>query len=195
MDKLITNNRHRRSSADHSSLLAATQSDRARLIYSAAFRRLQQKAQVFSLESNSAVRSRLTHSVEVSHIGRYIVGSIFEKIKESKFIDDDIKEFWISNIMSISTVVETACLMHDIGNPPFGHFGEAAIASWSNSTKIKDSASLSLNKSISAESFDDLLCDIHNFDGNPQGLRVITRLQGDDGYYGLNLTYTQLAVF
>lgn len=195
MDKLLTNNRHRTSSADHSSLLAATQSDRARLIYSAAFRRLQQKAQVFSLESNSAVRSRLTHSVEVSHIGRYIVGAIFEKILKSGFIDDKVKDFWVSNIMSISTVVETACLMHDIGNPPFGHFGEAAIASWSNSIKIKESANLALKMTVSDECFENLLCDIHNFDGNPQGLRVITRLQGDDGYYGLNLTYTQLAVF
>lgn len=195
MDKLITNNRHRKSSVDHTSLLAATQSDRARLIYSAAFRRLQQKAQVFSLESNSSVRSRLTHSVEVSHIGRYIVGAIFEKIMESPYIDNEVKEFWIKNNMSISTVVETACLMHDIGNPPFGHFGEAAISSWSSSKKIRDAVNLSLKKTITDESFDDLLCDIHHFDGNPQGLRVITRLQGDDGFYGLNLTYTQLAVF
>lgn len=82
MINLITNVRHRPSHAEHTSLIAATQSDRARLIYSAAFRRLQQKAQVFSLESNSAVRSRLTHSIEVSHIGRYIVGVIYEKNKE-----------------------------------------------------------------------------------------------------------------
>ncbi|TXU05572.1 dGTPase [Enterobacter hormaechei] len=195
MEKLIKIDRHRPSIAEHNSLLAATQSDRARLIYSAAFRRLQQKAQVFSLESNSAVRSRLTHSVEVSHIGRYIVGAIFEKIKSSKAFDDNIKEFWTENLLAISTVVETACLMHDIGNPPFGHFGEAAISSWSRSEEIKKALNKSLNKVLDVNSYEDLLCDIKNFDGNPQGLRVITKLQGEDGFYGLNLTYTQLAVF
>jgi len=195
MINLITNVRHRPSHAEHTSLIAATQSDRARLIYSAAFRRLQQKAQVFSLESNSAVRSRLTHSIEVSHIGRYIVGVIYEKIKKSESFDNETKQFWIDNNLAVSTVVETACLMHDIGNPPFGHFGEAAISSWGNSEEIKKAINASLTKVMTDKCYSELLCDIHNFDGNPQGLRVITRLQGDDGYYGLNLTYTQLAVF
>ncbi|WP_226093442.1 dGTPase [Dickeya oryzae] len=195
MDKLIKTDRYRKSSADHSSILAATQSDRARLIYSAAFRRLQQKAQVFSLESNSSVRSRLTHSIEVSHIGRYLVASIFEKILAADRIDSSIKNFWMKNNLTISNIVETACLMHDIGNPPFGHFGESAIVKWSKSDEIKKSIRTSINKELNNEEFDDLLCDINNFDGNPQGLRVITRLQGEDGYYGLNLTYTQLAAF
>lgn len=195
MDRLIKNNRHRKSSADHSSLLAATQSDRARLIYSAAFRRLQQKAQVFSLESNSSVRSRLTHSIEVSHIGRYIVGAIFEKIKTNNNFDGKIKECWIEHNLAISNVVETACLMHDIGNPPFGHFGEAAIIRWSKSDAIKKSIKKALVNKPNNQELNDLLHDINNFDGNPQGLRVIARLQGDDGYFGLNLTYTQIAAF
>lgn len=93
MEKLIKIDRHRPSIAEHNSLLAATQSDRARLIYSAAFRRLQQKAQVFSLESNSAVRSRLTHSVEVSHIGRYIVGQFLKKLKAAKRLIIKSKSF------------------------------------------------------------------------------------------------------
>ncbi|HGP0980033.1 TPA: dGTPase [Klebsiella aerogenes] len=195
MNLLIKNDRHRKSSADHNSLLAATQSDRARLIYSAAFRRLQQKAQVFSLESNSSVRSRLTHSIEVSHIGRYLVGAIFEKITESKHFHSDIKDYWIKNNLSISNIVETACLMHDIGNPPFGHFGEAAIINWGKSNEILKAIKEALGSEISEGDVKDLLCDIQNFDGNPQGFRVITRLQGDDGFYGLNLTYTQLSVF
>lgn len=94
MEKLISTSRHRTSSAKHDTILASTQSDRARLIYSAAFRRLQQKAQVFSLESNSAVRSRLTHSIEVSHIGRYIVAAILEEISNSSHLDDEVKYFW-----------------------------------------------------------------------------------------------------
>lgn len=196
MLNLVKNERHRSSSAAHTSLLAATQSDRARLIYSAAFRRLQQKAQVFSLESNSSVRSRLTHSIEVSHIGRYIVGSIFEKIIESKYFNSEIKKYWSENNLSISNIVETACLMHDIGNPPFGHFGEAAIVSWSKSDEIKAALVSALSPEFTDnDSLNGILKDIHHFDGNPQGFRVITRLQGEDGYYGLNLTYTQLAVF
>ncbi|BBV14849.1 dGTPase [Citrobacter portucalensis] len=195
MLKFIKNERHRQSSADHTTLLAATQSDRARLIYSAAFRRLQQKAQVFSLENNSSVRSRLTHSIEVSHIGRYIVGAIFEKITESNNFSDEVKNDWAKYNLAISNIVETACLMHDIGNPPFGHFGEAAIINWSKSDKIKEAINKSLIVKLTDPDLDVLLCDFQNFDGNPQGFRVITRLQGEDGFYGLNLTYTQLVVF
>lgn len=196
MKEIITIVRQRQSIADHSSILASTQSDRARLIYSAAFRRLQQKAQVFSLESNSAVRSRLTHSIEVSHIGRYIVAAICVLIENSHNICEDEKEFWRKESLSISNIVETACLMHDIGNPPFGHFGEAAIVQWATSKETLDALNESLgltneNTSIS----DDLLADFVNFDGNPQGFRILTKLQGEDGFYGLNLTYTQLAVF
>lgn len=203
MQKFISTSRRRRSSAKHASqsdtaiaesLLIATQSDRARLIYSAAFRRLQQKAQVFSLENNSSVRSRLTHSIEVSHIGRYIVAKIREKLTNNKSINKEEKDFWMENNLAISNIVETACLMHDIGNPPFGHFGEAAIIAWSNSDEIHAAIKNSLDIDKEEER-KELLSDFNNFDGNPQGLRVITRLQGDDGYYGLNLTYTQLASF
>lgn len=195
MEKLISTSRHRTSSAKHDTILASTQSDRARLIYSAAFRRLQQKAQVFSLESNSAVRSRLTHSIEVSHIGRYIVATILEKISNSDVLDDDVKIFWQKNSLSISNIVETACLMHDIGNPPFGHFGEAAIVEWSKSGSVERALKISLAETFSRKICNSVLSDFKHFDGNPQGLRIITKLQGDDGYYGLNLTYTQLASF
>ncbi|WP_228014201.1 dGTPase, partial [Vibrio sp. OPT46] len=169
------------------------QSDRARLMYSASFRRLQQKAQVFSLESNSAVRSRLTHSLEVSHIGRYIVASISEKIKDASDISQDQKDYWKDNGIALSNIVETACLMHDIGNPPFGHFGEAAISKWANSQEAINTLSASLG--TTSNEYLRALDDFKFFDGNPQGFRIITKLQGDDGFYGLNLTYVQLAAF
>lgn len=195
MKNIVTIDRHRDSTAEHSSLLASTQSDRARLIYSASFRRLQQKAQVFSLESNSAVRSRLTHSIEVSHIGRYIIAAICEKLEDTESITPEQKEYWQQNSLALSNIVETACLMHDIGNPPFGHFGEAAIAKWASSSEAK--ASLCNALSVDINEYDDFspLEDFEYFDGNPQGFRIITKLQGDDGLYGLNLTYTQLAAF
>ena len=193
MSKYNQTDRHRPSGARHTSFLAATQSDRARLIYSAAFRRLQQKAQVFSLESNSAVRSRLTHSIEVSHIGRYIIAEISEEFKRSKLSDED-KEYWHENSLALSNIVETACLMHDIGNPPFGHFGEAAISQWANSPEAISclSKALEVEEKLVPKS---ALDDFRHFDGNPQGFRIITKLQGEDGFYGLNLTYTQLAAF
>ena len=198
MKDLITKERHRDSSNDvELSLLEETQSDRGRLVYSAPFRRLQQKAQVFSLETNAAVRSRLTHSIEVSHIGRYIVSEILELIKnpENK-LEPSIKNYWNDNNLSISNIVETACLMHDIGNPPFGHFGEAAISEWFSSPavykilkrvlKTKDTKT-KLRKRVN-------LLDFQKFDGNPQGFRIITKLQGDDEF-GINLTYTQLVSY
>ncbi|RPF12753.1 dGTPase [Vibrio crassostreae] len=193
MKNIVNTERHRESTAEHGTLLAATQSDRARLMYSASFRRLQQKAQVFSLESNSAVRSRLTHSLEVSHIGRYIVASISEKIEGADNIDQEQKNYWKDNGIALSNIVETSCLMHDIGNPPFGHFGEAAISKWANSKEAIATLTTSLG-TISEEEHS-ALDDFKFFDGNPQGFRIITKLQGEDGFYGLNLTYAQLAAF
>ncbi|MEZ8154129.1 dGTPase [Vibrio splendidus] len=193
MKNIVNTERHRESTADHGTLLAATQSDRARLMYSASFRRLQQKAQVFSLESNSAVRSRLTHSLEVSHIGRYIVACISEKIAGASNIDQEQKDYWKDNGIALSNIVETACLMHDIGNPPFGHFGEAAISKWAGSKEAVDTLSASLG--TASQENQRALNDFKFFDGNPQGFRIITKLQGDDGFYGLNLTYAQLAAF
>ncbi len=193
MSKFNKTDRHRPSGASHTTFLAATQSDRARLIYSAAFRRLQQKAQVFSLESNSAVRSRLTHSIEVSHIGRYIIAQISEEFKSSTLSEED-KAYWHENGLALSNIVETACLMHDIGNPPFGHFGEAAISQWANSPEAIDCLSKALGGEVESVPQSPLE-DFRHFDGNPQGFRIITKLQGEDGFFGLNLTYTQLAAF
>jgi len=100
--------------------------DRGRVLFSAPFRRLQNKAQVFSLESNAAIRSRLTHSLEVSSIGRFVAQQALKAFSETekKRLGIDDKE------RPILTFVETACLLHDLGNPPFGHFGEIAISDW-----------------------------------------------------------------
>ena len=100
------------------------ESDRGRIINSAAIRRLQQKTQVFPLERNAAVRSRLTHSLEVQQTGRYIAKEIIETLKakgglEKYGLDDFAGAF--------ESLVEMSCLLHDVGNPPFGHFGESAI--------------------------------------------------------------------
>lgn len=174
-------------------------SDKGRLIYSAPFRRMQQKAQVFSLESNSAVRSRLSHSLEVAHIGDYIVHAITKELRKSNNGENKDKTFWLNNEKSIKSIVETTCLMHDIGNPPFGHFGESTISDWfknkANLTLIlRKSGLLSDDQKIDEEFENSIqLRDFTSFDGNPQAIRIVTKLQGDDGVTGLNFTYTQIA--
>lgn len=171
------------------------ESDRARVVFSAPFRRLQEKAQVFSLEDNAAVRSRLTHSLEVAHIGRSLAQSVMSKgttaqlSKLGIYTDEDKK--------AAITMVETACHLHDIGNPPFGHFGEKVIKHWfeSNMELFKNNligSDLTLNSPRSIEfqkSYNDFLC----FDGNPQGFRIVSKLQWNYDKNGLNLTVAQLA--
>ncbi|ENW94078.1 dGTP triphosphohydrolase [Acinetobacter dispersus] len=178
--------RLRKTSKGTESLLEATESDKGRVINSPAFRRLQQKAQVFPLEANASVRSRLTHSIEVAHIGRYIAQEILYKIqKEYKVESLDFEK-----MTSFVNTVETACLLHDIGNPPFGHLGEAAIRQWFKKQidNYKNNLGQCMFKELSSN-IDNL--DLHKFDGNPQGFRLIRLLSGNDEF-GLNLTCSLL---
>jgi dGTPase len=161
---LVQETRLRKASRGNLSPLIATESDKGRVVNSSAFRRLQQKAQVFPLDTNAAVRTRLTHSIEVAQIGRYLAQKVIEKQNASSYSYAELAAF-------VNTV-ETACLLHDIGNPPFGHLGEAAIREWFKDRRLPD-------------------CDLQMFDGNPQGFRVISMLSGQDAY-GMNLTCSLL---
>lgn len=186
--QLVSSERLRQSTEQGRSLLKEVESDKGRVVFSAPFRRMQSKAQVFSLESNAAVRSRLTHSMEVAHIGRYIVQEI-KRIEDNKSKQGLLVDF--SEMSSlVETIVETSCLLHDIGNPPFGHLGEKAIQEWfeqhSNELHIQ-----ATGKDIDKKN--SRYMDFANFDGNPQGVRIVTNLQGDPGKHGLNLTCTQIA--
>lgn len=194
MDIHQFHHRLRPSSNDYQDPISESESDRGRLINSSAFRRLQQKAQVFSLESNAAVRSRLTHSVEVAHVGRYIVSEVVRRFCSQPELEDS--SVWKENRTVFSNIVETACLMHDIGNPPFGHFGEYAIVQWFKSDSIKQILLDMFSETEEDKQYDEIvknICgqDFLRFDGNPQGLRIVSKLQGDDEY-GLNLTCQQL---
>lgn len=165
------------------------ESDRGRVIFSSPLRRMQSKAQVFSLESNAAVRSRLTHSLEVAHVGRYIVQKL-QKLAEN----DGDKDLFEAFVLAES-IVETACLLHDIGNPPFGHLGEAAIKEWfkENSKELYSKSMASSDEFALIDTKNPQYKDFENFDGNPQGLRVVMTLQGEAGKKGMNLTYAQIA--
>jgi dGTPase len=102
------------------------ESDRGRIFSSSAFRRLQKRTQVFALELNASIRSRLTHSMEVSQNARFIARTILAELKKEgleKFGLDEFENAFISTS-------EMTSLLHDIGNPPFGHFAEETINKW-----------------------------------------------------------------
>ncbi|GAA5646357.1 dGTPase [Vibrio proteolyticus] len=157
--------------------LSIFESDRGRIINSAAIRRLQQKTQVFPLERNASVRSRLTHSLEVQQNGRYITQQIFERLSR-----DAQEEYGLAGLeRHIESIVEMSCLMHDIGNPPFGHFGEKAINDWfeQNLSKFISLHSLDLNK--------EMIRDLSSFEGNAQAIRLVHSI------LNLCLTYSQVS--
>ena len=177
-------------------------SDKTRIIYSSSFRRLQQKAQVFSLEKNSNVHSRLTHSLEVADVGRILATKITEKL----VCINGAYKLKSEDVAKIISVVENICLMHDLGNPPFGHFGEDAIKTWWKENKEKYIKQHNKNaKEIKSKSIDmnnaqaiALQKDFELFDGNPQGFRIVSRLYCYNDHEdqqlesGLNLTYSTL---
>jgi len=171
------------------SLEEEADADRGRVLFSAPFRRLQNKAQVFSLETNAAVRSRLTHSLEVSSIGRFVAQRAINGFSDRK--RQALGLFGEERVFI--TFVETACLLHDLGNPPFGHFGELAISDWfhlhSGELTPPDIADKQRDRWL--KYFGDFL----RFDGNPQGFRICTKLQPQEtgDLSGMNLTATTLA--
>ncbi|MBK0090978.1 dGTPase [Erwinia sp. S59] len=168
------------------------ESDRGRIINSAAIRRLQQKTQVFPLERNAAVRSRLTHSLEVQQTGRYITKEILQYLKTQ---GGGLAHYGLDEFEgAFESLIEMACLLHDVGNPPFGHFGEAAINDW-----FDDNLPLELVDPLVAGVADEhqradfnhlnamIRQDLCHFEGNAQAIRLVhTLLQ-------LNLSYAQVA--
>lgn len=174
--------RLKKSSIERDKTIEEFYSDRSRIIYSSSFRRLQQKAQVFSLEPNCNVRTRLTHSLEVADLGRSLANKIGNRLLDKHQID-------AGQIPAMVAIVENACLLHDIGNPPFGHFGEAAIQKWAKSELpklVKD------REEIDAEIIQTLNADFREFDGNPQGFRIVSKLHCERDKYSLNLTISTL---
>ncbi|MBS0877483.1 MULTISPECIES: dGTPase [unclassified Tatumella] len=165
------------------------ESDRGRIIHSAAIRRLQQKTQVFPLERNSAVRSRLTHSLEVQQTGRYIAREVLQRLKKQP---GGLAAYGLEDFeRGFESLAEMACLLHDVGNPPFGHFGEAAINDWFRE-HLADI--LPLTPPDAAQLPEEVIqlqqCiyqDLSHFEGNAQAIRLVhTILQ-------LNLSYSQVA--
>lgn len=156
------------------------QKDFDRIVFSPAFRRLQDKTQVFPLPESDFVHTRLTHSLEVSVVGRSLGNLVGERIISlHPNLRKDFTQFHFGEI------VAAACLAHDIGNPPFGHSGEDAIAEYfknGNGKKFKEEIN-------NEKKWNDLI----RFEGNAQGFRIITKLQNQDVNGGLQLTYATLS--
>ena len=182
LSKLMSLKRFKTSTVKRQAKIENFYSDRSRIIYSSSFRRLQQKAQVFSLESNASVRTRMTHSLEVADIGRTLSNQIALGLLNKKLIT-------VRDMPILVAIVENACLLHDIGNPPFGHFGETAIKDWANKYLVEIAENANIKKD---DMFNLLICDFKEFDGNPQGFRLITRLHTERDAFGLNLSYATL---
>lgn len=155
------------------------QKDFDRIVFSSAFRRMQDKTQVFPLTRNDYVRTRLTHSLEVSSIGRSLGVLAGETLIERHALTG-------ISAADFGAIVAAACLAHDIGNPPFGHTGENAIRHWIN----KRGAAVLASLQSGAEQ-----ADLQRFEGNAQGFRILSRLQNAVNRGGMQLTCATLGAF
>ncbi|MDE6405768.1 MAG: deoxyguanosinetriphosphate triphosphohydrolase [Lachnospiraceae bacterium] len=156
------------------------------IISSAAFRRLQDKTQVFPLDKSDFVRTRLTHSLEVSTIARQLGIMITEKEdgKESA-LTEAMKDEEISN--KIPSALSCAGLLHDIGNPPFGHFGEVVIGEWYE--KEFGRSEFQYKGTAVAQLLNDRMKnDLSNFEGNAQALRILSKIKNKEVSHEINLT-------
>ena len=155
--------------------------DYHRIIGSASFRRLQDKTQVFPLDKSDYIRTRLTHSLEVSSFARSLGQNVGEKIIREK----KDSSFTMQMKEDICAILQCAGLLHDIGNPPFGHFGETVIQDW-----FKEHLSLiSYNgKPLTEILSEQMQNDFYHFEGNTQALRVVSKLHFLVDENGMNLT-------
>ncbi|MGY6772067.1 anti-phage deoxyguanosine triphosphatase [Gallibacterium sp. ZY190522] len=145
------------------------QRDRGRILHSAAFRCLQAKKQIHSIGENDFYRTRLTHSLEVAQIGGSLTSQLkledaFIHLRQQKGNDyvEQIKPSLIKKLLPVNSLIETLCLAHDIGHPPFGHGGEVAL--------------------------NYMMSDCGGFEGNGQSFRILTKLEPYTPQWGMNLT-------
>ncbi|AVM52760.1 dGTPase [Bacteroides zoogleoformans] len=154
------------------------QRDYDRLVFSAPFRRLQNKTQVFPLPGSVFVHNRLTHSLEVSCVGRSLGNDVSKAILARR------PELQHSFLPEIGSIVSAACLAHDLGNPPFGHSGERAI-----STYFSEGKGIDLKAHLTSAQWEDLT----HFEGNANAFRLLTHQFEGRRKGGFVLTYPTLA--
>lgn len=154
------------------------QRDYDRIIFSSPFRRLQNKTQVFPLPGAVFVHNRLTHSLEVSCVGRSLGNMVSGFLRSQHVVEDS------SVLNDIGAIVAAACLAHDLGNPPFGHSGEDAISSFFEKSSTPDFKNL-----LSPQEYSDF----SHFEGNANAFRLLTNTFTGRRHGGFALTYSTLA--
>ncbi len=177
-EKLLSSERLGAGKAPGTAERTAFQQDYDRIVFTSAFRRLKDKTQVFPLSKSDYVRTRLTHSLEVSCVGRSLGAVVGREI---------IARHALHHVESgdFGAIVAAACLAHDIGNPPFGHAGEDAIREW-----FRNSGLFQRHEFTPAQR-----ADFEKYEGNAQGFRIVSRLQSPANPGGLQLTSAVLATF
>ena len=177
-EKLLSSERLGAGKAPGTAERTAFQQDYDRIVFTSAFRRLKDKTQVFPLSKSDYVRTRLTHSLEASCVGRSLGAVVGREI---------IARHGLKDVESgdFGAIVAAACLAHDIGNPPFGHAGEDAIREW-----FRISGLLERHQFTAAQR-----ADFERYEGNAQGFRIVSRLQSPANPGGLQLTSAVLATF
>ena len=157
------------------------------IISSAAFRRLQDKTQVFPLDKSDFVRTRLTHSLEVSTIARQL--GIMITRNATGYLPDDFKNKDGKDklVEKIPEVLSCAGLLHDLGNPPFGHFGEVVIGDWFKNEFQKEEfcyKKIAIRELLTEQ----MQSDLKNFEGNAQALRILSKIRNKGKSHEINLT-------
>jgi len=169
------------------------QIDYDRIVFSSCFRRLQDKTQVFPLSGSDYIRTRLTHSIEVSTVARTLgttAGATILQRHKGETVDNNGTPAKLGEIVSASEIgalVAASALAHDIGNPPFGHSGEDAVRHWFDTTRRLNAPRRKLSAAQKS--------DFSNWEGNAQGFRILTRLQMYKDQGGMRLTHSTLAAF
>lgn len=152
-------------------------SDHDKIVFSGSFRRLARKTQVHPLAANDHIHNRMTHSLEVACVGRSLAIRVAEALRSQGSLPEHILP------TDMGDIVQSTCLAHDLGNPAFGHTGEEAIRNWF------DKHGREYLQPLSTEQQNDLLF----FEGNAQGLRILTTTEYHQYQGGMRLTYATLA--
>lgn len=163
---------------DGSQMRSDFQRDYDRMIFSSPFRRMQNKTQVFPLPGSVFVHNRLTHSLEVSTVGRSMAREVLSRLQSQGISTNEASE-----LQHIPDIVATACLCHDLGNPPFGHSGEKTISTW-----FSEGPGNFLKNELTEQQWADLI----NFEGNANSFRLLTHQFVGRRKGGFAMTYSTL---
>ena len=165
--------------SNNSGIRSDFQRDYDRLVFSSPFRRLQNKTQVFPLPGSIFVHNRLTHSLEVSSVGKSLAREVSIRLRE-KYHNEE----WVSKLDDMGEIVSAACLAHDLGNPPFGHSGEKAISSY-----FSEGEGAVLKSQFTEAEWNDVI----NFEGNANSFRQLVHQFAGRRPGGFAMTYSMLA--